>query len=660
MEVKVMHRPRDNSDTVPAMLDATSVLQQVLVSTSAPLTMAELAAYADPAGPHGHDVTNFGSLAANMLSGARRAVEMAPAADRKKVFGAVAAALAEAAGRWITTDVMIERLQAIAETHDRFGLSAEQLQQLIADSTLSAPIAHGTPESMAPGRRSVPHTHSGKQAGDDEVSGVSPAERPLPLMRALPPPEAFPIDMLGDVLGPAAEAIQDLVQSPWAMCGQAVLAAATLAVQGVADVELPTGQVKPISGFFLTVAATGERKSATDWYAIGPIRQHEELLRETYLAELPSYKNAKEAWDAARRAASKSHKANVAAIRAELDRVGPEPAAPLQPMLTCQEPTFEGLCRALEVGQPSVGIFATEGGQFIAGNAMNNENKLKTAAGLSSVWDGETIKRVRAADGISLLPGRRVSLHLMVQPEVAMIMLSDPELADQGLLSRCLVTAPESYSGRRFQREPAPETRSRLKAYERRLAGILQRPFPLATNSRNVLAPRALPLSADATKTWRSFADHIESNLGPGGALEPISGLANKLPEHAARLAAVLTLVEYPLAAEITDEFMSRGIVLAQHYSSEALRLFQGAKVSPDVRLAIQLRDWLLHSWKERNISLPDIYQSGPNAIRDRKTALHIAKILETHHHLLKLPNGAVVNGRRRKEAWQIVSEDPA
>ena len=65
----------------------------------------------------------------------------------------------------------------------------------------------------------------------------------------------------------------------------------------------------------------------------------------------------------------------------------------------------------------------------------------------------------------------------MVQPGVATIMLSDPELADQGMLSRCLVTAPESHSGRRFYREPAPETKNKLMAYERRLHDILQRPL---------------------------------------------------------------------------------------------------------------------------------------------------------------------------------------
>jgi hypothetical protein len=493
------------------------------------------------------------------------------------------------------------------------------------------------------------------------VSGVIKAEfraeGPLPLLRALPAPEAFPVEALGDVLGPAAEAIQDVVQSPWAMCGQSVLAAATLAVQGLADVELPTGQIKPISNFFLTVAGTGERKSATDGYALRSIRKHEELLLETYDAELPAYNNTKAAWDAAHKKACNSNKGDFAAIKAALNNLGPEPAAPLTPLFTCQEPTFEGLCRALEHGQPSIGIFATEGGQFIAGHAMSPENKLKTAAGLSSVWDGETIKRVRSADGVTILRGRRVSSHLMVQPGVAAIMLSDDELADQGMLSRCLVTAPESHSGRRFQRELAPETKDKLMAYDRHLQGILRQPFPLATNTRNVLAPPILRLNTSATTLWRKFADDVEAQLGPGGDLEPIIGFANKLPEHATRLAAVLTLIENPAASEISQELMARGIVLAQHYSSEALRLFQGAKIERDLRLATKLLDWLV-SWGDPNVSLPDIYQSGPNAIRDRKTALRLVGILETHRNLVRLPGGALVKGVRRREAWLIVPED--
>ena len=104
-----------------------------------------------------------------------------------------------------------------------------------------------------------------------------------------------------------------------------------------------------------------------------------------------------------------------------LDKLGPAPLAPLEPVLTCPEPTYEGLCKLLAVGQPSVGIFSAEGGQFIGGYGMTDDAKLRTAAGLSSLWDGEPIKRARALDGITVIPGRRVAMHLMAQPDVAAI-----------------------------------------------------------------------------------------------------------------------------------------------------------------------------------------------------------------------------------------------
>ena len=184
---------------------------------------------------------------------------------------------------------------------------------------------------------------------------------------------------------------------------------------------------------------------------------------------------------------------------------------------------------------------------------------------------------------------------------------------------------------------------------------ILQLPLQLAAGKANELAPRILRLSPDANTLQINFADHVERQIGPDGELKPISGLANKLPEHAARLAGVLTLFENPDAREISPESMARGIVLAQHYAGEALRLFQGAKIDADLRHAARLLDWLHHSWNEANISLPDIYQRGPNSIGSRKLALHLVEILETHGWLVKVPGGAVVGGEPRRDVWRIV-----
>jgi hypothetical protein len=115
------------------------------------------------------------------------------------------------------------------------------------------------------------------------------------------------------------------------------------------------------------------------------------------------------------------------------------------------------MCRLLATGRASIGIFAAEGGQFIGGHGMSDDARLRTAAGLSAVWDGESIRRVRAGDGVTVLPGRRLAMHLMAQPDVAANWMCDSLLIDQGITSRVLVTAPDrerhAYVARSVARE---------------------------------------------------------------------------------------------------------------------------------------------------------------------------------------------------------------
>lgn len=480
-------------------------------------------------------------------------------------------------------------------------------------------------------------------------------EPPRPLMKELPPADPFPVEELGAVLGRAAVAIHDRVQAPLAICAQAVLAAATLAVQGHADVVLPIGpkgQARPISNFYCTIAASGERKSACDAEATRAIRAHEARLREKYREVLPDYFNDRDAWKKVRQVALR--KKDREAIKAELDACGPEPKAPLEPLLLAPDPTYEGLCRLFSVGQPSLGLVSAEGGQFIGGYSMSDDNKLATASGLSTLWDGEAIRRVRASEGAALLPGRRLTAHLMVQPGVADIMCGDALLAEQGLLSRMLVSAPESRSGSRFRRDENPASADALREYNERLTDILLAPFPLAEGTLNELQPRRLMMSPGAQHVWERFVDHVEQDVGINGRLESIKGLANKLPEHAARIAAVLILVENLYAVEIDQDTMSDAIVIVQHYAAEALRIFGGARVNPDLLLAQRLLDYLRKSWSDDRVSLPDIYQRTLNAIRDKTTASRIVKILVDHGWLV--PDGdGVVCGNYRRQVWRIV-----
>jgi hypothetical protein len=500
-----------------------------------------------------------------------------------------------------------------------------------------------------------------QNADDDDGDGLNapppPAEPPRPLTRELPPAEPFPADALGSVLGNAAQAILDRVQVPMAIGAQSVLAAAALAVQGHADIELPIGRGsrRPVGDYFVTVAASGDRKSEADRQALWPIEKHEAVLRAKHGIALPAYINRKLAWDKAREVATRDGKGNVNAIRQALDALGPAPRPPLEPMLTAPEPTFEGLCRLFMMGWPSLGIFSTEGGQFIGGHGMSEDNRIKTASGLSDLWDGKPIPRVRVNDGATILPGRRLSVHLMAQPGVASGLFADERLADQGLLSRLLVAAPDSIVGSRIWHEEQPETDQAISRYGARLLDILEAPPPLREGTTNELEPRAIPLSADARALWIKFVNHIEHEIAPGGALEPIRGLANKLGEHAARLAAVLALIEDINAGEIRAAEIEAGIVLAEYYASEALRLHGASRVSAELILAQRLLTWLLTSWSEPAVSLPDIYQRSLNVIGDKATAAKVVATLEDHGWLVRIYKGATIAGQQRRDAWRIV-----
>ena len=310
----------------------------------------------------------------------------------------------------------------------------------------------------------------------------------------------------------------------------------------------------------------------------------------------------------------------------------------------------------LASGQPSIGIFAAEGGQFIGGHAMADDAKLRTAAGLSALWDGEPIKRIRATDGFTVLPERRVAMHLMAQPDVAAIWFGDRLLVEQGLMSRVLLTAPEPASGTRMWHDASSESDGILKCYDTLLLDILERPLPLAEGRLNELRPRILPLSSEARRIWIGFHNHVEQRLGSGGELEPVRGLANKLPEHAARISAVLTLVEDIHADEVSRANMEAGIAVAQHYAAEALRLFGAGRISGDLYEAQKLLTWLLTSWPEPQVSLPDIYRRGPNSIREAKRARRTVTILVDHGSLVIAPPGEV-DGTFRREVWRIVRE---
>ena len=480
-------------------------------------------------------------------------------------------------------------------------------------------------------------------------------EGPQPLLREIAPGEAYPLAALGP-LREAVEAVHGMTLAPIAIPAQSALAVAALAVQGFADVET-LGGPRPVSLYALTIARSGERKSACDAPLMAGLRDHEREEGRVQRDAFQSWQNAHALWKGERERilceARKGKGEKRLDAEADLEALGPEPQAPPSSDRTVTEPTFEGLTRLFAHGQPSLGIFSDEGGQFLGGHAMGADNRQKTLAALNSLWMGDPIRRTRSGDGHATLYGRRLAVHLMVQPTVARAFMADPMAADTGFLPRFLICEPPSAIGTRFARNERRDEGA-LAAFTGRLRDILAAPLPMEAETRE-LRPRVLPLAPEAHKLLVYFADAIEAAQAPGGDLAHITGAASKAAEQAARIAGVLTLWRDLHAPQVQPDDMDDAITLAQFYLAEASRLANVATVSAEIDRAEALRRWLLEGWGEAEVLVRDVVRLGPNALRESPKARAALGILERHGWLVPLAPGTMVRGSARAEAWRIV-----
>jgi len=474
-----------------------------------------------------------------------------------------------------------------------------------------------------------------------------------PLYRPLPAPNKYPVEALGGILGSAVEAMSEIIQAPKAICANSILASATLAVQGHVDVVID-GRIRPTSNFFISIGESGERKSAVDREALKPHYDFQEELRANHKNDLKIYCREAEAYKKAKDDVLKKSKGYDEKLRA-LEKLGDEPVSPLLPFVISEEPTYEGLVKSLEQGQPSQGLFSNEGGRFIGGHGMNSDNALKTTSGLSGLWDGKPISRMRAGDGSSLLVGRRLSLHLMVQPNIAQMILSNSMLIEQGLLSRCLCVYPKSTAGTRKYKSIDLTESQPMRAYRDRISEILHTSYRTG-DAENELQPHQVELDSDAKQVWQMFHDKVEEQLSEYGTLSTVRGFGNKAPEHGLRSSTVLAgfyAPEISNFSRISDGYIRNSTILTRYYLNEALRLFNSGIADLNLQEANKLLEWLRIKDK-KIITLPEVYQYGPNSIRDTKKARQLMTILTEHGYALPSTNGAEFEGMIRKEAYEV------
>lgn len=423
-----------------------------------------------------------------------------------------------------------------------------------------------------------------------------PTLDPLPeLVQADPQP--FPFEALGPILGPAASLIAETVQAPCALAGGGVLAAAAVAAQPHANVVMPHGQELPLSLFVAGAAGSGDRKSAVDSITCWPI--DEQRKRDA-------------------RATAKA-RAEFKAEKAKRKPGDPQDEPPADKALTVAKATTEGLHHLLR-NQSHIGLFSTEGAELVSGHSMRDEKRSAGIAWLLKAWGGETVDSMTRGDGLSVLVGRRVSMHVLMQPVILQTMMADPLAQGQGWIARTLIAAPKSLAGTRMFRAHRGHA-SKLPDVQRYYAalGELLRIVPLTHPDGDgyELTPRALQLTDEAAALWIEFYNAVELEQRPGGALAGVTAWASKAAEHAGRIAGVITLVGNPHATAIDQEAMLGAIGVVNFYLGEHVRLMGQTVNTQRLKLLHDLLAWLTD--RGQRVKRVDVLRFSPRHLRDLK-----------------------------------------
>jgi hypothetical protein len=472
-----------------------------------------------------------------------------------------------------------------------------------------------------------------------------PARELAVTLNAIADKQTYPIDALGSLLGSAAKAIAGTVAVPLPIAAHSVLAVAAFAAQDKANI-VTDGRTIPLSLFMLTIAESGDRKSACDNVASAPLLQWQRDKLLEFVSELQDYKNAKDVY-------ASEHKKILASKRSANEKNTAlnalrSPPVPLEPIAICQEPTLEGLQKSFKQGRPSQAIFSDEGGQFFGGHAMNPDNIQKTIAGLSKYWDGAPITRTRAAPGeSSTMYGRRLSIHLLVQPVIASAVLGNPLLMAQGILARFLIAEADSLAGTRFYNSTNPYKHPAVVRFHTDITALLEQ-VPETSECGGLELP-ARSLSPEALEVWIAAYNSTERQLEPGGLLELIKPVASKAADNAIRIAGVFAVLER--TNEVSAEQMNRAWMLATYYLQNALRAAQLGDASLVERDTAEILGWIKNR-AGRQVTIDEL-QKKLTPVKHRKSVAHIRLIMS---RLVDTGSMTVAsqNNKGEPDSWKV------
>lgn len=474
---------------------------------------------------------------------------------------------------------------------------------------------------------------------------VAAAPNTLP---SSPPP--YPLNAFHLIVADAACEVRYNVKAPDAMIGLSCLTAMSVTCMGLISVRLPTGQVRPVSLNTLTVADSGERKTATDNLMMGKVLERDDMRAKKYVADLADYQAEKSVWDAVRTAYVRDianavrNGESIDLLRARLaDHIKEKPIKPRLRRLVRQDITGRAIADAIEGEYELIALLSNEGDIILRSNAMRQMGLL------NMLWDAASVISVDRVQESIIARNARGTVSLMVQDAVLKdyIERHGKVVRGSGHWARYLVAWPASTQGYRFMTytdavwEHLPKFQARvaelLDEYDRR-------------REAGELEPEIIEFSDEARAKWIASANLVEADLQPMHYLSDVKDFASKAMEIAGRIAALFHKFSGQEGKISVDTFQ-RAFRFVEWHLHEFKRIFSPQRVIPQVQIDAQaLEDYIGRAYASQGwtwVRKNEVLRNGP--IREARRLDAALKYLAAMGYVSEFQNG---NGK--KAPWCV------
>lgn len=387
----------------------------------------------------------------------------------------------------------------------------------------------------------------------------------------------------------------------------------SLAVQSVADIKTPIGQVLPASLMTLVVADSGVGKTAVANKFLAPIREAQSERKKIFDELNKKYKREYELWHERRRVSLKEgakakedfERIKALAVLQELDEC--KPVEPINYKLIYEDSTSQALFGGLSGGYPYAGLISSEGKEILNGRAFNDLPKQ------NSIWSGDSITVDRLTGESYTIDGARLVVSVMVQGEIFQKYLArrGDEARASGLWARFLVACPNTTQGTRLI-YGAEQSKACMSEFCVRLKEIINEGFEIF-DSRE--PKKVMTFTKGSEVMWMDLYNEIESEILPGGDYSRAPDHASKLMDNISRVAGLLCYFDSG-SIEISEGYLQDAIELCIWCSAQFKNMF--VSKSQQEKDADQLLLWLNNIFSDGITKVPksDIQRLGPNSIR--------------------------------------------